>query len=96
MHDFIETQIGYVIVDCDGERAEVRFRPTVTGSVRHDVTEEDGVPVTVYSIGKKPPKPMQEITQNGSTFEVLGVRRSGSGYDVLNGNTKCWERWVED
>lgn len=96
MHDSIETAIGYVVIDSDGESVRVTFKPTVAGEVRHEVRDGDGGHVSVYTMGKTPPKPMQEITQNGSTFEVLGVRKSGSGYDVLNGNTKTWEKWVED
>lgn len=96
MHDSIETPIGYVTVDSDGKTVEVRFKPTVAGSVRHELRDEGDGHVSVYAMGRKPPKPNQEITQNGSTFEVVGVRKNGSGYDVLNGNTGSWERWVED
>ena len=92
MHDFVETPIGYVIVDSDGETVSVSFKQTVEGSVRHDV---HGL-TSLFRLGKRPPKPQQEITQNGSTFEVIGVRVNGDGYDVLNGNTGAWEKWVED
>ena len=30
------------------------------------------------------------------SIAVNDRRKNGSGYDVLNGNTGSWERWVED
>lgn len=91
MHEVVDTPIGSLVIDCDGTEVEVAFKQSVDGVVGVAL---DGNRVR-YSIGRKPPKEHSEITQNGSTFEVIGVRMNGDGYDVLNGNTGVWEKWVE-
>lgn len=94
MHETIDTPIGIVAVDYDGDSVQVSFKSTVSGEVIHETTDSDGTFASKFSIGVAPPKPHDEITQNGSTFEVISVRRSVDGYDVLNGNTGVWEKWV--
>lgn len=96
MRNVIETPIGYLNVESDGYDVTVTLKPTMSGKVRHEVKEVGGCMASVFSIGKRVPRPYEEITQNGSTFEVLGTRRSGDGYEVLNGNTRVWEKWLED
>jgi len=91
MYDEVETPIGIVTVESDIDSVDVSFVPN-SGMPTLSV---EGRTAT-FSLGVKPPAKNSEITQNGSTFEVLDVRPNGRGYDVLNGNTKVWEKWVED
>lgn len=91
MYEEVETPIGVVTVECDADSVDVSFVPN-SGVPALSV---EGHTVT-FSQGVKPPAKNSEITQNGSTFEVLDVRPNGSGYDVLNGNTKVWEKWLGD
>jgi len=90
MRHEIETPIGLVSMEFDERSCEVAFLPEHGEA---DVAVEDGS--VTFSIRGKAPSPGREVTQNGSTFEVIDVRRNGDGYDVLNGNTKVWERWLE-
>lgn len=93
--DFVSTDIGEVQVLTDGDGTVlVRFHPNDPNCVmaRFDA----GSCTLTVSRLRKPPARHSEVTQNGSTFEVLDVRPNGRGYDVLNGNTKVWEKWVED
>lgn len=91
MYEEVETPIGVVTVECDADSVDVSFVPD-SGA---PALEVDGHTVT-FTRGVKPPAKNSEVTQNGSTFEVLDVRPNGSGYDVLNGNTKVWEKWLGD
>lgn len=93
MHETVETPIGYVIVEASDNSAKVSFKQTAFGDLEADY---DGDGRTVTFVVSKSPRLNSEVTQNGSTFEVIGVRKSDGGYDVLNGNTGCWEKWVED
>lgn len=90
MHEEVETEVGTIVIESDECEVEVSVIPN-GGVVEVSV---DGGSAT-FSLTKRHPMPHDEVTQNGSTFEVLDVRRSGSGYDLLNGNTGVWERWVE-
>lgn len=91
----VTTDHGTVIVSWDENSVTVSIetpneKPT-------EVTQEErpeSMSMTVRFGGRAPHKG-DEVTQNGSTFEVIGVRRNGDGYDVLNGNTETWEKWVE-
>ena len=93
--DFVSTDIGevQVLTDVDGA-VLVRFHPNDPNGVmaRYDA---DSCTLTVSRLRKLPAR-YSEVTQNGSTFEVLDVRPNGAGYDVLNGNTKVWEKWLGD
>ena len=91
MHSETDIGIGTLIVNEGVGWAEVSIIP-YEGAI--EASLEDGT-VTFTTVSRKPVK-NSEITQNGSTFEVIDVRENGSGYDVLNGNTKTWEKWVED
>lgn len=88
----IDTAMGMVEVNETEGSVRIAFFESEPGMTRceHDQT---GMTLTM---GKQPPTLHQEVTQNGSTFEVLGVRRNGIGYDLLNGNNGVWEKWVED
>ena len=91
---FVGTGIGEVqVVDYGEGFVLIRFHPNEpkTSRVKFD---EDTMTMTVAKLKGHPTK-HSEITQNGSTFEVLDVRRNGDGFDLLNGNTGTWERWVE-
>lgn len=93
--EFVCTDIGevQVLTDADGE-VLVRFHPNDPNSVMTRFDAETCT-LTVSKLRRKPVK-HSEVTQNGSTFEVLDVRPNGHGYDVLNGNTKVWEKWLGD
>lgn len=91
MYQEVETPIGVVTVEYDAGSVDVSFVPN-SGIPTLSV---EGHTVT-FSQGVKPPAKNSEVTQNRSTFEVLDVRPNGSGYDVLNGNTKVWEKWLGD
>ena len=91
MHSEVETPIGTLTIEGDGKEVEVACVPSGEPVA---VTVEGRV--ATFSTERRPPAPMSEITQNGSTFEVLDTRRNGDGYDVLNGNTGVWEKWLED
>jgi hypothetical protein len=92
LSDFIETDMGQVQVEHGDGRVRVTFHANSPSSVTygHDVNSMTVMP------RPKVPSAHDEVTQNGSTFEVLDVRESGDGYDLLNGNTRAWEKWVED
>lgn len=91
---FIATSIGEVQVLEDVDGVIVRFHANDRKAI--SVGFEEGDMTMTVSTRKRPPARYSEVTQNGSTFEVLDVRQTGGGYDLLNGNTKTWERWVED
>lgn len=92
LSDFIQTDMGQVqVLHGDGE-VRITFYADRPSSVTYG---HDGNSMTVMT-RPKVPSAHDEVTQNGSTFEVLGVRKSGDGYDLLNGNTGAWEKWVED
>lgn len=93
-NDFVETSIGQVNVSEEDGVVTVAFHANDTDTLRC-LLEYGEVPTMTLRKGRKVPKPFQEVTQNGSTFEVLGVRANGAGYDLLNGNTGVWEPWVE-
>lgn len=92
---FVGTGIGEVqVVDYGEGFVLIRFHPNEPKTTRLKF-DESTMTMTAAKLNGHPTK-HSEITQNGSTFEVLDVKQTESGYDVLNGNTGIWERWVED
>lgn len=86
----IDVPTGTVAIEADDSEVEVSFLPSEGNA---DVAIE-GDAVTFRM--RKKPVTNSEVTQNGCTFEIVDFRRNGDGYDVLNGNTGVWEKWVED
>lgn len=94
--DLVETEHGTVRVEHNIDGICVVIPTPSELATDYKVMEgSDGLVLYVTMDVSRPHKG-QEITQNGSTFEVLDVRPNGSGHDVLNGNTGVWEQWVED
>lgn len=95
MDGYITTKHGTVSVDWDDDSLTIDFEHGDGRKVNVETERFDKFTDVRFKFGKRLPAPHDEITQNGSTFEVLGVRSNGEGYDVLNGNTGTWEHWVE-
>lgn len=100
MVDGIRTEEGTVEIDHEEGRLVITFSPTEGNNVKElrDVDalmRDDGSCVVTYQFGKRHPRKGEEVTQNGSSFEVADVRQNGTGYDLLNGNTGVWEKWIE-
>lgn len=94
--DFVPTRYGNVRVEHSIDGVCVTIPTPSDIATDYEVSEgSDDLTLNVKVKAKRPHKG-QEITQNGSTFEVLDVRKNVVGYDVLNGNTGVWEQWVED
>lgn len=94
----IKTEQGKFTFEEGEGSLSVKFTPTSNVTELRDVDAlmlDDGSCVVEYKFGKRHPRVGEEVTQNGSTFEVLDVRQSGTGYELLNGNTGVWEPWVE-
>lgn len=95
MNDRITTKHGTVSVEWDDDSLAIEFAHGDSRKVTVSTDRFDGFTGIRFEFGKRLPVPHDEISQNGSTFEVLGVRSNGDGYDVLNGNTGTWEPWIE-
>lgn len=92
----IKTPLGIVTVVMGESDVSLRFEPSsgiACGDCRRDA---DGTVVTrLWTVARRPPATYDEVTQNGHTFEVQGVRmKEGGGHQIKN-EQGVWEDWVE-
>lgn len=93
-HDVIPTKYGQIDVEHGDERVVVTFHGNNPEKVR-TYFSQNGVPRLVIWEGKRPPRIGDEVTQNGRTFEVTGVRKAEGGVVMLLPDNGVWETWVE-
>lgn len=88
--EFVPTSLGMVVVEDGGDLVTVTFDGNDPRNVR--VTFSDGRMTACK--GKTPPKPYQEVTQNGHTFEVQGSKIDPeTGAVMLLNEQGVWEHW---
>jgi phosphoribosylformylglycinamidine (FGAM) synthase-like amidotransferase family enzyme len=95
MDGYITTKHGIINAKSSDDTLIIMMSHRNGRKVTSEVVRGDTYTEIIFSYGKRVPVTGDELTQNGSTFEVSGVRPNGEGYDVLNGNTGGWEPWVE-
>lgn len=93
----VETPIGSVFVTYDPRSREVvaSFHGDIPELVRHHVEVIDGIPELHVAIGPRVPHVGDEITQDGSSFEVSGVRQAEDGEIQVKDDTGTWRKWKE-
>lgn len=95
MHDYVDTPIGRIDVAQDeGGAVTVSIRPNDPRSARVRVVDGE-FPSLEFSVGSRPPRQHEEVTQNGHTFEVQGTRLTQTGKVQLKNEQGVWEDWVE-
>jgi len=95
MDGHITTKHGTIEAEWNDDSLSITISHKNGRKVTSEVVKGETYTEIIFSYGKRVPVTGDELTQNGSTFEVSGVRPNGEGYDVLNGNTGTWEPWVE-
>ena len=89
----IKTPIGEVFVTYSAKRNEVDVSFHPRGRAHYEVMYNDSTPeMTITESPSRPPAIGDEVTQNGRTFEVTGVRREG-GRVMLERDGAAWEEW---
>jgi hypothetical protein len=89
----VKTPIGEVFVTYSPTRkaVEVSFHPR--GRAHFDIQYNNDRPeMVVAETPTRPPAIGDEVTQNGRSFEVTGVRREGGRYMVERDGV-AWEEW---
>lgn len=97
----LEIEIGIGTLDVIVSDSDVTktprlvFRPSDgTQPLWNTFEDEHGNLVIDLSVGRKPPKVGQEVTLDGRTFEVAGVRCDGHWYyQVLRDTDGVWVPW---
>lgn len=95
----VELGIGtleIIVPDPDETKApRLVFRPNnCTRPICHTAEDDDGNLVIDLTVGTKIPRIGQEVTMDGRTFEVIGVRIDGNGfYQVCRDTDGVWMAW---
>lgn len=89
----VKTPVGDVFISYhpNDKRVQVSFN-THSGNVVIEHLPEVDEPSVNFWVTPKPPTVGSEVTQNGRTSEVGGVRFTGGRYYLLLGGV--WEEWT--
>lgn len=89
----VKTPIGEVFVTYSAKKNEVEVSFHPRGRAHYEVMYNDSTPeMTITESPSRPPVIGDEVTQNGRSFEVTGVRREGGRY-MVERDGLAWEEW---
>lgn len=89
----VQTPMGDFFVTYLGGEAAVSFHPRYKDHARYLCSYDEKSPqMTITMIHKRPPAVGDEVTQNGRTFEVTGVKRT-NGRFMIERDGLTWEEW---
>lgn len=92
--DIIETPIGHLEIDYDDRSVRVKLKQTAHGTIMHDMDTDGRCHSSFFLLQKRLPTLFEEVTQNGHTFEVMGVRLTENGKVQVKNEQGVWEDWV--
>lgn len=91
MHE-VQTPIGEFFVTYLGGEATVTFHPRDGRSGYVRTYDHDGAKMTVRALQKRMPAVGDEVTRDGRTFEVTGVKQV-DGCCFVERDGIVWEAW---
>lgn len=89
----VQTPLGEVFVTYSPTRREVEVSFHPRGKRHFDIQYNNATPeMIITETPNRPPAIGDEVTQNGRSFEVTGVRREGGRY-MVERDGLAWEEW---
>lgn len=90
----VRTPIGEVLVTYIGGKVVASFHPRY-GYALCDFEDGRSPQMTLSVTSRRPPAVGDEVTLEGSSFEVKGVRMEHGRLMLLDGGTGVWRKWQE-